>query len=96
MENTNLRQSVIKLIKAVLGNKADFITCGVERIELKDVFYMVDDDRHFVVSTNVEISDQFFAWICGFRKRAKIVSPPEVVESMKRFLNDVYGRYETE
>lgn len=61
----------------------------------KDVFYMVDDKNHFIVSTNVEISDQFYAWICGFRKRAKIVSPPEVVEGMKQFLDDVYGRYAT-
>ena len=60
----------------------------------KEVFYMPDDDRHFIVSTNVEISDQFYSWICGFRKRAKIVSPPEVIEGMKQFLDDVYGRYE--
>ena len=60
-----------------------------------DVFYRPDGERHFVVTADVEISDQFFSWICGFRKRAKIISPPDVVENMQQFLKDIAGRYET-
>lgn len=60
-----------------------------------DVFYRPDGDRHFVVSADVEVSDQFFSWVCGFRKRAKIISPPEVVEGMQKFLADIAGRYES-
>lgn len=33
-----------------------------------DVFYRQDDEKHFVVTADVEISDQFFAWVCGFRQ----------------------------
>lgn len=58
-----------------------------------DVFYRPDDERHFIVTTDVEISDQFFGWIAGFRKMAKIVSPPEVVEDFKKFLTDIQDRY---
>lgn len=61
-----------------------------------DVFYRPDDDTHFVVTTQIAISDQFFGWLCGFRKMAKIVSPPDVVEDFQNFLDDIYGRYETE
>lgn len=59
-----------------------------------DVFYRRDDEKHFVVTADVEISDQFFAWVCGFRKGAAIISPPDVVENMKKFLEDVGARYQ--
>ena len=61
-----------------------------------DVFYRQDDEKHFVVTANVEVSDQFFAWVCGFRKRAAIINPPDVVESMKKFLEDIETRYQVE
>ena len=59
-----------------------------------DVFYRPDDDTHFVVTTQIAISDQFFGWLCGLRKMAKIVSPPDVVSDFQKFLDDIYGRYE--
>ena len=61
-----------------------------------DVFYRPDDERHFVVSTDIAISDQFYGWIAGFRKMAKIVSPPDVVADFQKFLADISQRYETE
>lgn len=61
-----------------------------------DVFYRPDDERHFVVSTDLAISDQFYGWIAGFRKMAKIVSPPDVVADFQKFLSDISQRYETE
>lgn len=60
-----------------------------------DVFYGPDDERHFVVTADVEISDQFFSWVCGFRNRAKIISPPDVVEDMQKFLIDISERYKS-
>lgn len=59
----------------------------------KDVRYSKKDDHHFLLTTEVEISDQFFSWICGFRKRAYIVSPDEVVQQMNAFLSDIESRY---
>ena len=61
-----------------------------------DVFYRPDDERHFVVSTDIAISDQFFGWIAGFRKMAQIVSPPDVVADFQTFLSDISERYESE
>jgi len=58
------------------------------------VWYTVDDNWHFVVEADVEISDQFFGWVCGLRKQATILEPPEVVDGMKRFLSDITSRYE--
>ena len=60
------------------------------------VSYYADGDKHFVVNTEIAISDQFYGWLCGFRKMAKIVSPPDVVADFQKFLDDISGRYETE
>lgn len=61
-----------------------------------DVFCRPDDERHFVVSTDIAISDQFYGWIAGFRKMAKIGSPPDVVADFQKSLDDISGRYESE
>ena len=61
-----------------------------------DVSYYADGDRHFVVNTEIAISNQFYGWLCGFRKMAKIVSPPSVVEDFQNFLDDIYGRYDVD
>lgn len=36
----------------------------------------------------------FFAWVCGFGRRAKILEPPQVVEEMRAFVNKVSDMYE--
>lgn len=58
-----------------------------------DVFYRPEGERHFVVTADVEISNQFYAWVCGFGKRAKIVSPPDVAADMKKFLSGIAEMY---
>ena len=69
---------------------------AIERFGMApDVFYRPDGEQHFVVTADVEISDQFFSWVCGFRERATIINPPDVVADMKKFLKDIAGRYET-
>ena len=61
-----------------------------------DTTYFPDKDYHFIVTANVEVSDQFFSWICGFRRKATIIQPKSVVEDMKEFLNDIHHRYKSE
>ena len=69
----------------------------VERIGTgAEVFYRPDDNDHFVVSTDVEISDQFYGWLCGYRKLVQIVSPPDVIADFQNFLDDIYGEYQSE
>ena len=75
----------------------DLLDTAVERFgNGEEVFYRPDGKGHFVVSAHVEISKQFYAWVCGFYNKAKIISPPEVVEGMKEFLHGIADRYESE
>lgn len=61
--------------------------------EKSNVSYEKLDDGHFVVTTQVEISDQFFGWILGFGKRAKIMAPPAVVNQFAAYLDKVREMY---
>ena len=45
------------------------------------------------MTADVEISDQFFAWVCGFGKRAKIIGPEDVVNKMGKFLSGISNMY---
>lgn len=58
-----------------------------------DTFYHKVDDHHFSVSTDIQISDQFFAWLCGFGKRVKLLNPPDVIDEFKEYLNKIQEMY---
>lgn len=53
-----------------------------------DVMYTPLDAHHFMMRTDIEISDSFFSWISGFRGGAVLVEPANVVEEYKAFLKD--------
>ncbi len=65
----------------------------VDRFGTKDVQYGKYDETHFTVTTKVEISDQFFGWILGFGKKAKLLYPENVVEQFKGYLDKIRGMY---
>ena len=48
---------------------------------------------NFTVTTQVEISDQFFGWVLGFGKKAKILEPPAVVDQFAAYLDKVREMY---
>ena len=45
------------------------------------------DDTYFTVTVPIEISDQFFGWICGFGKKAKITAPTRVEKQFKEYVD---------
>ena len=58
-----------------------------------DVFYLPMDKHHFKVTTDIDVSDAFFAWLAGFRSSAVLLDPPEVIEGYKQFLADIRKKY---
>ncbi len=53
-----------------------------------------DDSKHFIVSLKVEISPMFFGWICGFGKKAKLLSPSPVIEEFTQHLAKMQELYQ--
>lgn len=66
----------------------------IERFGTKDAQYSKCDEKHFAVTAKVEVSPQFFGWLLGFGKKAKLISPDDVVEKFKSYVEDVKKMYE--
>ena len=81
--------------KVTIRFTKDLIDIVVDRFGAHGAMYIPDDDRHFIIKTDVEISNMFYSWVCGFRKKAVILDPPEVVEGFKSFLSDINQKYES-
>ena len=65
----------------------------VDRFGTKDVQYVKYDDTHFTVTAKVEISDQFFGWILGFGKKAKLLYPDDVLEQFRAYMDKIREMY---
>ena len=65
----------------------------VERFGTKGAQYCMCDERHFSVTATVEVSDQFFGWLLGFGKRAKLLYPSDVLEAFKAYLDKIREMY---
>ena len=69
------------------------LNTAIDRFGRRGVIYEKADDDHFYVTADVDVSDQFFAWICGFGRRAKIVSPEPIVKKFEEFLDKIREIY---
>lgn len=65
----------------------------VDRFGTKDVQYAKVDDTHFSVTAKVEISDQFFGWILGFGKKAKLLYPADVIDQFRGYTDKIREMY---
>ena len=65
----------------------------IDRFGTSGVKYYKADDNHFNVAVNVEISDQFFGWICGFGNKAKIIDPLKVKEQFSEYIEKIKKLY---
>jgi predicted DNA-binding transcriptional regulator YafY len=66
----------------------------VDRFGTRGVIYGKKDEKHLTLTTKIEVSDQFFGWLLGFGKRAKLIGPESVVEDLKAYLDKVQKMYE--
>lgn len=55
--------------------------------------YIPDGENHFTVTTEIAVSDQFYAWVCGFGTKAQIISPAKVAKGFKQYLSDIVNQY---
>lgn len=65
----------------------------IDRFGTNGVRYNKADDKHFNVMVNVEVSNQFFGWLCGFGNMAKIVSPPSVKKQFIEYIKKIQSVY---
>ena len=60
----------------------------------KDVAAAPSDDGHFVVVVDVAVSPQFLAWVAGFGCEARVLSPEDVIDKLRRLAREIAEMYE--
>ena len=65
----------------------------VDRFGTKDVQYAKVDETHFSVTAKVEISDQFFGWLLGFGRKAKLLYPEDVLDKFRTYMDRIREMY---
>ena len=69
------------------------LDAAIERFGRANVSYIKNDEHHFTLSTEIEISDQFLGWLCGFGVGAQIVAPDHVKSKFEAFLDGIRKLY---
>ncbi len=64
-----------------------------DRFGTREVRYEKADEDHFAVSLDVELSAQFYGWLCGFGDLAKIISPDIAIAEFTEFLDKIRASY---
>lgn len=77
----------MRFINPLLDSVVDRFGVGV------NVLYKPDDKNHFRVVADVEVSPQFFGWICGFGNQAVIESPQNVVDQFQKHIEKIQSKY---
>ena len=59
----------------------------------KDTMMIPDGDKHFTINVAVEVSPQFFGWLCGFGRAVKVMTP-EIADEMRDYVSGIVGIYQ--
>lgn len=73
---------------------ASLLDAAIERFGRgSEISYSKMDDHHFMISVDVEISDQFLGWICGFGSKAVIIAPESVKNQFLDYIEKIKSKY---
>lgn len=76
----------------ILQFTMSLLSTVVEKFGYDTAQYHKIDAHHFSITTNVEISPQFFGWMCGLGPGALIVEPQNIKEQYKEYLEKIIKR----
>lgn len=65
----------------------------IERFGTKKNTKYEKQDDGFIITTNVWVSEKFFAWLIGFGENAKLLEPKEEIKKLKAFINKINSNY---
>ena len=58
-----------------------------------DIIYQPKGTKHFTVTVEVEISPQFYGWICSFGNKARITGPKSIKNDFRDYLGKIQCLY---
>ena len=81
----------VKEVTMVFTN--NMVNAVVDRFG-RDIMIHKEDKYHFRISVAVAVSPQFYGWVFGLGKMARIVGPEDVRQGYLDMMQDVQGKYE--
>ena len=70
----------------------DLVGVAIDRFG-KEIKISPCDKTHFEIKVNVEVSNTFYGWLCGFGKKIKVVSPSNVEREFVKYVKDISMMY---
>lgn len=61
-----------------------------------DIHMSVEDDKHFSIGVDVEVSPQFFGWLCGLGRAVRVIEPDSVVKEMGEYVSNIAEMYQAD
>ncbi|MBE6667588.1 MAG: WYL domain-containing protein [Ruminococcaceae bacterium] len=71
------------------------LDAAVDRFGVEDVIYSQIDDTHFTITATVDVSEAFYGWLCGFGRKAKILSPSWVAKGFSAHIQKIAEMYQS-
>ena len=62
----------------------------IDRFGRYDAVYQKSGKGFFTMTATVYVSNQFFGWVCGFGKQAKILAPYSVKQKFADYIAEIY------
>ena len=62
----------------------------IDRFGTYDAVYQKSGKGFFTMTATVYVSNQFFGWVCGFGKQAKILAPYSVKQKFADYIAEIY------
>lgn len=51
------------------------------------------DEKGFVIEVDVQISSQFWSWLCGLGSDVRLLAPDDAIEALRKFLDSIRNIY---
>ena len=82
-----------ELERVTLNCSIRLLETMIDRFGLEGMSYIPAGKSFFDVRISVYVSDQFFGWILGFGKKAKLLYPDVVINQFKAYMDKIREMY---
>lgn len=80
-------------VHLIMRFKLNLLDTIIEKFGKMTATYSKSNDEYFTVSTDVEISPQFYGWLCGFGKDAQIIAPQDAKDAFLNYIKEITEKY---
>ena len=81
------------LKKVTLQCENRFAGAMIDRFGTGPTLVPCDDGEHFTMMAEVQVSPQFFGWVCAFGSDIEILEPASVQEQFLAHLDGIRAQY---